>query len=149
MQLVTLLVRVIFVRPSKEITHELLLGIIFKVIKPLYRVPEAGIHWYNTYSNYYKDKLSMETLTFNPCLLVTRNKDSPFGIVAMQIDDILILGDNAFVELKRIKLGKAKLTAKPIESLARNTLLIFNGYKLIINVIALILLYFKKNKGNV
>ena len=75
----------------------------------------------------------METLTFNPCLLVTRNKDSPFGIVAMQIDDILILGDNAFVELKRIKLGKAKLTAKPIESLARDTPLIFNKCKLVID----------------
>ena len=51
----------------------------------------------------------------------------------MQTDDILILGDNAFVELERIELKKAKLMVKPIESLARNTLLIFNGYKLVIN----------------
>ena len=43
-QLVTLLARVIFARPPKEITYELLLGIIFKVIKPFYRVPEAGIY---------------------------------------------------------------------------------------------------------
>ena len=51
----------------------------------------------------------------------------------MQTDNILILGDNAFVELEYIKLEKAKLMAKPIESLARDILLIFNGYKLVIN----------------
>ena len=75
----------------------------------------------------------METLTFDSYLLITRNKDGLFGIVIMQTDDILILGDNAFVELERIELKKAKLMVKPIESLARNTLLIFNGYKLVIN----------------
>jgi len=37
------------------------------------------------------------------------------------------------VELKYIKLEKAKLITKPIKSLARDILLIFNGYKLIIN----------------
>ena len=75
----------------------------------------------------------METSTFDPCLLVTRNKDGPFGMVAMQTDDTLILGDDAFVELEYIKLEKAKLMVKPIESLARDTLLIFNGYKLVID----------------
>ena len=65
--------------------------------------------------------------------MVTRNKDGPFGIIAMQTDDILILGDDAFIELKYIKLEKAKLIAKPIESLARDTPIIFNRYKLVIN----------------
>jgi hypothetical protein len=37
------------------------------------------------------------------------------------------------MELKRIKLEKAKLIIKPITSLARDILLIFNKYKLIIN----------------
>jgi hypothetical protein len=37
------------------------------------------------------------------------------------------------MELKRIKLKKAKLIAKPIRSLARDILLIFNKYKLVIN----------------
>ena len=51
----------------------------------------------------------------------------------MQTDDILILGNNAFMELKRIKLKKAKLITKLIRFLARDILLIFNKYKLIIN----------------
>ena len=43
-QSATPLARVIFARPPKEMTHELPPGIIFKVVKPLYGVPEAGIH---------------------------------------------------------------------------------------------------------
>jgi len=43
------------------------------------------------------------------------------------------LRDNIFVELERIKLEKVKLMVKPIESLTRDILLVFNGYKLIIN----------------
>jgi len=37
------------------------------------------------------------------------------------------------MELKYIKLEKAKLIIKFIEFLTRNILMIFNGYKLIIN----------------
>ena len=74
----------------------------------------------------------METLTFDSYLLITRNKDGLFGIIAMQIDDTLILGDDAFMELEYTKLEKVKLIIKPTESLARDTLLIFNGYKLMI-----------------
>ena len=37
------------------------------------------------------------------------------------------------MELEYTKLKKAKLIVKPIESLARDTPLIFNKYKLIIN----------------
>ena len=37
------------------------------------------------------------------------------------------------MELERTKLKKAKLMAKPIESLARDILLIFNVCKLVIN----------------
>ena len=41
--------------------------------------------------------------------------------------------DNTFVELEYIKLKKAKLIVKLIKSLARDILIIFNKYKLIIN----------------
>ena len=51
----------------------------------------------------------------------------------MQTDDTLILGDSAFVELESTELEKARLMAKPTESLARDTPLIFNGCKLVID----------------
>jgi len=44
MQLIILLVRVIFIRPPKKITHELLLNIIFKVVKLLYKILEVNIY---------------------------------------------------------------------------------------------------------
>ena len=103
---------------------------IFKVVKPLYGVPKAGIHWYGTYSTYYREKLSIDTSTFNPYLLVTRDEDGPFGIVGIQTDNTLILGDDAFVEKEGVELEKAKLMAKPVESLTRETPLLFNGCKL-------------------
>jgi hypothetical protein len=43
----TRLNRDFFVRPPKEL--ELKEGSILKVVKPLYGVPEAGNHWFNTY----------------------------------------------------------------------------------------------------
>jgi hypothetical protein len=132
-QSITPLVRVIFVRPPKEMAQELPPGMIFKVVKPLYGVPEAGMHWYGTYSTYHREKLSMDTSTFDPCLLVTRDEDGPFGMVGMQTDDTLILGDDAFVEKEGVELEKAKLIAKLVKSLTRETPLLFNGCKLVTN----------------
>ena len=57
----------------------------------------------------------MRTSTFDPCLLVTKDQDGPFGLVGMQTDDTLILGDQAFVELEDSELKKANLLAKPAE----------------------------------
>jgi len=103
---------------------------IFKVLKPLYGIPEAGTHWFNTYHKHHLEMLAMRTSTFDPCLLVTKDQDGPFGLVGMQTDDTLILGDQAFVELEDSELKKANLLAKPAEQLTEQTPLLFNGYKL-------------------
>jgi N-glycosylase/DNA lyase len=44
---------------------------IMVVLKPLYRITEAGIYWWATYSKYYKKKLLMTTSIFNLCFLIT------------------------------------------------------------------------------
>jgi hypothetical protein len=74
--------------------------------------------------------LAIRTLTFDLCLLVTKDQDGPFRLVGMQTNDTLILGDQAFVELKDSKLKKANLLAKPAKQLIEQTPLLFNGYKL-------------------
>jgi hypothetical protein len=51
-----------------------------------------------------------------------------FGIVSMQTNNILILGDNDFSALKESKLVKASFIAKPKQKLDLNKLLIFNSY---------------------
>jgi hypothetical protein len=68
----------------------------------------------------------METSSYDPCLLITTSKDA-FGIVGMQTDDTLILGSNNFAKLEQDELEKAKLSAKPVDTLSYDTPLIFNG----------------------
>lgn len=74
----------------------------------------------------------METSTFDLYLFITKDRNS-FGVVGMQTDDILILGDETFVRREDEELRKAKLLAKPTESLTVGTPLLFNGCELIYN----------------
>jgi hypothetical protein len=62
------------------------------VLKPLYRVAEAGTHWWATYSKHHKEKLLMITSTYDLCLLVTITRKA-FGIIGIQTDNIIILGN--------------------------------------------------------
>jgi hypothetical protein len=84
------------------------------VIRPLYGIAEAGIHWWATYSKHHKDKLFMATSTYDPCLLVTTTEDG-FGIVGMQTDDTIILADEHFSTLEENELLNVKFIAKPKE----------------------------------
>ena len=95
------------------------------VLKPLYGIAEAGTHWWATYSKHHKEKLLMCTSTFDPCFLITTTK-APFGIVGMQTDDTIILGDDQFSALEEDELTKANLMAKPKEKLDPTTPLLFN-----------------------
>ena len=69
-----------FIRPLPE------LGLqprsILRVLKPLYGIPEAGNHWFNTYHRYHTDDLRLTQSTFDPCLLFT---DSPVGFAIVRL----------------------------------------------------------------
>ena len=56
-----------------------------------------------------------------------------FGIISMQTNNIIILGDNQFSALKEDELVKANLMAKLKKKLNLTTLLLFNGYILFLN----------------
>jgi hypothetical protein len=99
---------------------------IMVVLKPLYGVPEAGMHWWATYSKHHKEKLSMEPSTYDPCLLISTDKER-FGIIAMQTDDTLGLSNDRFAILEDEELRKAQFTAKPKETLSTAKPLQFNG----------------------
>ena len=102
------------------------------VLKPLYGITEAGTHWWATYSKYYKEKLLITIFIFNPCFLITTT-GTLFKIISMQTNNIIILGDNQFLTLKKDKLVKINLIAKPKEKLSLITLLLFNRYILSLN----------------
>ena len=80
---------------------------IFKVIKLLYGVLEARTHWFRTYYQHYRVKLEIETSTYDPYLLITKELNGLFRVVGMQTDDTLILRDDDFMSRKDTELKKA------------------------------------------
>jgi len=128
----THLQRLILAYLPEQIRHQYPEDTIMVVLKPLYGIAEAGTHWWATYSKHHKEKLLMTTSTFDPCFLITTT-GTPFGIVGMQTDDTIILGDDQFSALEEDELVKANLMAKPKEKLNSTTPLLFNGCILSLN----------------
>jgi hypothetical protein len=125
-QSTTLLNRDFYIRPPPELAQRLGINenLVLKVIKPLYGVPEAGNHWFKTYHSHHIKELSMEQSTYDPCLLYS---NEPFGIVGLQTDDTLFIGDTTFAEQEQLQLQKAGFLAKERECLTPNKNIKFNG----------------------
>jgi hypothetical protein len=103
------------------------------VIKPLYSIPKAGTYWFGTYHKHHREKLRIKTSTYDLCLLITKDKEGPFGLVGIQTNDTLILRDDQFIVQEDVELKKAELLAKPSKQLTKDNLLLFNRCKLVIN----------------
>ncbi|KAI1002810.1 hypothetical protein K3495_g5393 [Podosphaera aphanis] len=101
---------------------------IMVVLKPLYGNPEAGTHWWATYMEHHVKELGMKPSTYDPCLLIST--EDMFGLVGMQTDDTLILGEIRFSEKEEKRL---KFNAKPKKQLFLDTPLQFNGSIFILN----------------
>lgn len=115
-----------FVKPPTELQMDE--GSILRIVKPLYGIPEAGNHWFNTYHNHHINLLSMNQSTYDPCLLFTTSNG--FGVVGLQTDDTLILADKTFAHSESINLHKAEFLAKDREQLTDTTPLKFNGFQI-------------------
>ena len=106
------LIKKFYIRSSIEL--ELKIDHVFKIIKSLYEVFEADIHWYNIYHNHHTKQLTMQQSIYDFYLLhinvIFENKD--FEMINFQIDDTLILADEHFVEIEKIELHKIKLLIK-------------------------------------
>jgi N-glycosylase/DNA lyase len=74
--------RLILANLLNEIYYQYLFSTIIIVQKPLYRILEAGTHWWAIYYKYYKEKLYIITLLYNLCLLITTKKEA-FKVVGM------------------------------------------------------------------
>jgi hypothetical protein len=105
---------------------------LLKVLLPLYRVPEAGTHWFRTYHTHHTNKLKLQQSPYNSCLLFTtingdviHTKDT--AVVGLQTDDTLIACDISFKKQESDKLQKAGFLAKPIQQLTADNHLTFNG----------------------
>ncbi|KAL3420591.1 hypothetical protein PVAG01_07036 [Phlyctema vagabunda] len=119
-QSTTELNRSFFVKPPREI--DIGPGNVLKVLKPLYGVPEAGTHWFNTYHAHHTKELGLQASTYDPCLLY-----GPQSIVALQTDDTLFVCTDEYVQKEDEALKKAQYMAKPVEQLSAEHSLTFNG----------------------
>jgi hypothetical protein len=68
----------------------------------------------------------IDTSIYNPCLLIT-STNSVFGVVGMQTNNIIILGNKQFLTREEQELAQANYTAKPKEKLITATPFLFNS----------------------
>ncbi|RFU28087.1 hypothetical protein B7463_g8248, partial [Scytalidium lignicola] len=110
MQSTTLLNQDFYVQLPSELTKQLSLreGSILQV----------------TYHSHYVKALAMKPSTYDPCLLYNTE---PFGVVRLQTNNTLFVGDIQFAELKQKQLKKANFLAKEHKTLTTNKGIKFNG----------------------
>jgi hypothetical protein len=58
----------------------------------------------------------MDTSIYNPCFLITSTNNA-FGVIGIQTNNIIILGDERFLIQEEQELAQANYTTKPKEKL--------------------------------
>lgn len=129
-QSVTTLNRTILAHLPSQIKHLYPNGTIMIVLKPLYGIAEAGTHWWATYNTHHREKLHMISSSYDPCLLISTKETGSFGIVGMQTDDTIILGESSFSDLENQEMT---FKAKEKQSLTEDNSVSFNGCILELN----------------
>ena len=119
------LARQFFIKPPIELGFGE--GTILKIIKFLYGVSKAGIHWFNTYHKHHTEKLVMQQSIYDSCFLYINKKGKGFEVVELQIDDTLILGDETFAKIENFHFHEVKLLAKNRDQLIFQHSIKFNG----------------------
>jgi len=61
--------REFLVHLPKELKERYPGGTLLRIMKPLYGIAEAGLHWYVTYQKHHREKLLMQDAAHDPCLL--------------------------------------------------------------------------------
>ncbi len=125
----TRLTRTILAFLPRELEEKLPEGTIMHIVKPLYGIAEAGVHWFVTYQGHHMTRLGMITSTFDPCLLITETGDDPgyFSITALQTDDTLSICSTSFAAAEERALEETKFRAKDKTTLEEGRPLEFNG----------------------
>lgn len=116
--------RLFYAKPPRE--AGLPSNTIYRVSKPLYGIPEAGNHWYKTYSDHHINTLGMKPSAHDSCLLYRAKDDRSkgFGTVGLQTDDTLILANDAFAKTED---SNTPFLCKEREKLTVDHPLGFNG----------------------
>lgn len=81
-------------------TEEIWIGgnLVFGVMKPLYGIPESGLHWYLTYLEEHLGRHGMGRPRPHLCVFYERDEEGLRGFVILQFDDCFGAGANLFLE---------------------------------------------------
>lgn len=96
----------------------------FRVVHPLYGIPESRLHWYILHLEHHEETLGMKRLTTDPCELLKQKDEKLEGMVTSQVDVSLVLGTEVF--LGEEELASKRFRKKPRIGL-KNTPIHFNG----------------------
>ena len=85
------LLRVIYIVPPNELG--LHFGILWKVFRSFYGLPESGVTWFETYIGHHHDHPQMKSAETDPCFLYRRDENGDLqGLVYLQVDDSICAG---------------------------------------------------------
>ena len=100
--------------------------------KPLYGIPESGLHWYLTYHKHHTERLGMSAYRSDPCLLYDQRADETVkAVVVLQVDDVFGHGDAAFLEMEEKQ--STRFECKPRKELKAGDEAFFNGCRISIS----------------
>ena len=71
---------------------------LFQAVKPLYGIPESGLHWFLTYQQHHIKNINMTATKSDACVLYKRGENSPEGLCILQVDDSYGHGSKIFLE---------------------------------------------------
>jgi Reverse transcriptase (RNA-dependent DNA polymerase) len=88
--------RAVFLKPPVEM--ELPENMVLRAIKPLYGIPESGLHWFLTYSDHHKTILHMRQSMVDKCLFYKRGNEGELpAVTTLQVDDSFGVGGKQFL----------------------------------------------------
>lgn len=97
---------------------------VLQVVKPLYGIPESGLHWYLTYLSHHLDTLHMKRTRADPCMMIRRTDSNLDGFILLQVDDSLGFGSTQFLDEEQT--ASARFRCKPRTAIATKPIT-FNG----------------------
>jgi hypothetical protein len=93
-------------------------------LKPLYGIPESGLHWFVTYSEHHRNSLRMRPSRADKCLFV-RKDDEGVSVTALQVDDSFGHGTQGFLDAE--DKASTRFKCKPRKILSVSDEVTFNG----------------------
>ena len=94
------LLREVYIVPPKEANRPK--DELWRLLKPLYGLPESSLLWYSTYAGHLCAIVGLECDSIDPCLFYKSisNSTTDHGLLTMQVDDTLLAGTKKFLEIE-------------------------------------------------